>query len=147
MGKNSPRRSPAQGPPHLLLSSPSLIIIILYYNIIINSPHFVGSLSLNGMLGDRSQLLHLDGVYYIHIYIFIFWSAMQQVTACQEFPQGNFLSWENNNWFLNSTKVNNCIYVCIVIVNICICVCIVKVNICIWFYIVVVYMLAALCTS
>ena len=99
------------------------------------------------MLGDRLQLLHLDGAHYIHIYIFILWSAVQQVTACQEFPQGNFLSWENNNWFLNSTKVNNCIYVCIVIVNICIYVCIVKVNICIWFYIVVVCMLATFCSS
>ena len=126
VGRNSPRRSPDQGPPHLLFSSPSLII----------QPHFVGSLSLNGMLGDRLQLLHLDGAHYVHIYIFILWSAMQQVTACQEFPQGNFLSWENNNWFLNSTKVNNCICVCIVIVSICICVCIV-----------LVCMLDALCTS
>ena len=27
-----------------------------------------------------------------------------KVTGCQEFPQGNFLSWENTNWFLNSSR-------------------------------------------
>ena len=27
-----------------------------------------------------------------------------QVTGCQEFPKGNFLSWENTNWFLNSSR-------------------------------------------
>ena len=42
---------------------------------------------------------------------------MRQVTGCQEFPQGNFLSWENNNWFLNSTKVKHSTKV-----NTCICI-------------------------
>ena len=27
-----------------------------------------------------------------------------KVTGCQEFPQGNFLNWENTNWFLNSSR-------------------------------------------
>lgn len=26
------------------------------------------------------------------------------MTGCQEFPQGNFLSWESANWFLNSSR-------------------------------------------
>ena len=27
-----------------------------------------------------------------------------KVTGCEEFPEGNFLNWENTNWFLNSSR-------------------------------------------
>ena len=27
-----------------------------------------------------------------------------QVTGCEEFPEGNLVSWENTNWFLNSSR-------------------------------------------
>ena len=27
-----------------------------------------------------------------------------KVTGCKEFPEGNFLSWENTDWFLNSSR-------------------------------------------
>ena len=32
-------------------------------------------------------------------------SVLLKVTGCKEFPQGNFVSFGENNWFLNSTKV------------------------------------------
>ena len=27
-----------------------------------------------------------------------------QVTGCEEFPEGNLVSWEKTNWFLNSSR-------------------------------------------
>ena len=32
-------------------------------------------------------------------------TSSYQVTACEEFPRGNFITWEADFWFLNSTKV------------------------------------------
>ena len=32
-------------------------------------------------------------------------SVLLKVTGCKEFPQGNFVSFGENYWFLNSTKV------------------------------------------
>ena len=30
--------------------------------------------------------------------------AFLKITGCEEFPEGNLVSWEKTNWFLNSSR-------------------------------------------